>query len=168
MNNFQNQLLSKKAEGSLKKYYLKIIFDLPKKCPGRAERKKQKQSNQVKAAGEQIALDYLRRILPYHIQKSLHRVASKEETPGWNCEYKDNSEVIAITIKASESPEISIIELSTNEWDAARILKKNYNIFLVFQALTENPRIEIINDPYTKINSGKITLIPSDFRRMSL
>lgn len=168
MNNFQSPFLSKEAESSLKKYCLKIIYDLPKKCPSRAERKKQKQMKQIKAAGEQIALDYLRRILPYHIQESLRRVASKEETPGWDCEYKDNSEVVAITVKASDSPETAVIELSTNEWNAARILKNNYNIFLVFKALTDKPIIEIINDPYAEVNSGNITVIPSDFRRMSL
>jgi hypothetical protein len=106
------------------------------------------------------------------VPKIIHH-AAKGEFPGWDItSYGADGKPIFIEVKASVGKIISAIELTANEWAAARDERHSdrYHLYLVTEALSKTPRIEILQAPYAYVSRGELALDASvyqlDLRKM--
>ncbi|MBH72197.1 MAG: hypothetical protein CMM57_00715 [Rhodospirillaceae bacterium] len=138
----------------------------PKQKPtGKSSQQSRGYSRQSKTtgdAGELIVFEYLKK---YEDEISeLRWVAQEKETPGWDIEYKNkDGTLICVEVKSSQSKSISGIELTRNEWKAAKDQGANYKLALVAQCLSLKPIIQFIDDPFAAATAGKIDLQPTRF-----
>jgi hypothetical protein len=107
------------------------------------------------------------------VPKIVHH-AAKGEFPGWDItSYDVEGNPIYIEVKASISKVISTIDITANEWAAAQhaLYRDRYHLYLVTEALTKTPRIEILRAPHAYVSRGELTLDPSayqlDLRKVS-
>lgn len=97
-------------------------------------------------------------------------LAARNEKPGWDISSFDlDGTPIYIEVKASKGKTISSVELTRNEWNAARNKSRSpyYHIYIVTDALGENPKIEALTNPY-KYVEDKILSIEESCYELSL
>jgi hypothetical protein len=93
--------------------------------------------------------------------------AAKGEFPGWDItSYDADGKAIFIEVKASIGKVISTVDITANEWTAARHkqYKDRYHLYFVTEALTKTPRIEILRAPHAYVSSGELALDPSVYQ----
>jgi hypothetical protein len=82
-------------------------------------------------------------------------VARRGETPGWDIEYTDSSgELIGVEVKGTILSKFSSVELTANEWLAASRVRKQFHLYLVARALSKDPFISAVVDPFEKSEDG--------------
>ena len=91
--------------------------------------------------------------------------SAEGNTPGWDITFFDeNGEKIFIEVKSTTSKTITSVDLTENEWKAASNPenRENYYLYLVTEALkTDSPPIQILENPYAWVNSGKLSIRPT-------
>ncbi|MDP8208104.1 MAG: DUF3883 domain-containing protein [Candidatus Electryonea clarkiae] len=117
-------------------------------------------SKKIGDRGEEIVLKYLRSELNKDIKSTIRWVADEGEKPGWDIEYTDHDLIIAIEVKGTTGSFFNNIELTANEWDAAKQLKNRYRLCLVTNCLTKHPVIQVIKNPYSLFSEGKLRIKP--------
>jgi hypothetical protein len=107
------------------------------------------------------------------VPKIMHH-AAKGEFPGWDItSYGADGKPIFIEVKASIGKVISTIDITANEWAAAQHEQHRdcYHLYLVTEALSKTPRIEVLQAPYGYVSRGELALDPSvyqlDLRKVS-
>jgi hypothetical protein len=106
-------------------------------------------------------------IYQHLLQKKVNKlrwVAQEKEKPGWDVEYHDGHNLIAIEVKGTSAKRFPSIDITAGEWEAAKNLGPNYNIYLVADCLSKSPKIQVINNPYSLFTENKISLKPLAFR----
>jgi hypothetical protein len=91
-------------------------------------------------------------------------LAARGKTPGWDIDsFDEDGAQIHIEVKASKSSTINSIEITRNEWRAAQDqdIRDKYYIYLVTEALSAEPKIEIIKDPYSFVDANTLSVEPS-------
>jgi hypothetical protein len=114
--------------------------------------------------GEEIVLQHLRHTLSPSEVATLLWTSDAGELPGWDIEYKSTGKLQALEVKASGGPAFPSIELSANEWNAARRLGAAYRLVLVAQVRSTSPQIQIIENPAALVEQGRIGLEPAMWR----
>jgi hypothetical protein len=100
------------------------------------------------------------------VPKIVHH-AAKGEFPGWDItSYDADRKEIFIEVKSSIGKVISTVDITANEWAAARhnLHKNKYHLYFVTEALTKTPSIEILKAPHTYVDSGELALDPSVYQ----
>jgi hypothetical protein len=114
--------------------------------------------------GEEIVLQYLRSTLSPAELATLRWTSDAGELPGWDIEYKSQEKLYVFEVKASGGPAFPSIEISANEWDAAKRLGSQYRLMLVAQVRSTSPQIQIIENPAALVDQGQVDLQPSMWR----
>ena len=100
------------------------------------------------------------------VPKIVHH-AAKGEFPGWDItSHGADGKPIFIEVKASIGKVISTIDITANEWAAAqhKLYRNRYYLYLVTEALSKTPRIEILQEPYAYVSRGELTLDTSVYQ----
>ena len=125
-------------------------------------------STKVGRAGEEHVLRYeaqkLRLMGENDIDRYLIPHYKRNEFPGYDLTSLDEEgKEVYIEVKSSVSKTIGALELTPNEWSAAQRLGDMFLIYLVTNALTK-PKIQIIRNPLSSIESGVFRIEPSAFQ----
>jgi hypothetical protein len=126
--------------------------------------RRSKYSAAIGKRGEEIALAYLRQILSPTEAKTLRWTAAESETPGWDIEYRSGGNLVAIEVKSSAGPAFPFLEVSANEWNAARRLGATYRLVLVADVKTRSPRVQVVENPADLVDRGIVRLEPAVWR----
>ena len=159
-------------------------YDIPTYAPREQSKKKTKkistvhlskkkrrtqQSKKIGLAGEEHVYEY-----EYNKLKSLNKkdLADKikkhfevYEYPGWDItSFDKNGNKIYIEVKSTKGTAINLLEITNNEWEAAKAQGQKYYIYLVNNALNEKIKIfEMIQDPSQLVEEEKIEISTSVF-----
>jgi hypothetical protein len=135
-----------------------------KKTPGGGRRR----TGQAKVIGDQaekIVAEWLRRILPKQCRASVVWRAQRGEQPGWDIDYRDASGTEQmVEVKGTKTAYFASIEITENEWAAARDYRQQYWLFLVSSCMSRSPKIEKLRDPYGQVEKGALAATPAAWR----
>jgi len=131
--------------------------------------RRSKESLKVGNAGEIAVLksekDKLREAGLKDLAEQIVHESAEGNTPGWDItSFDENGEKIFIEVKSTTSKTITSVDLTENEWKAASNPenRENYYLYLVTEALkTDSPPIQILENPYDWVNSGKLGIRPT-------
>jgi hypothetical protein len=127
---------------------------------GKGQQRRSKFSKAIGDRGEEIVLKYLQATLVASEASTLRWVASAGEKPGWDIEYHSNGRLIAVEVKATSGDRIPSLEITANEWDAARSLGPCYRLALVTRALSGSPTVQLLHNPAALVKSGDLACEP--------
>ena len=130
--------------------------------------RRSKESLKVGNAGEIAVLksekDKLRKAgLDDLVEQVVHESA-KGNTPGWDItSFDENREEIFIEVKSTTGKTITSVDLTENEWKAASKPenRKKYYLYLVTEALSDSPPIQILRNPWDRVNNGELGIRPT-------
>jgi hypothetical protein len=150
------------------------IFQLrPAATPGKSGgeqngKRRSKESRKVGDIGEMVVLSAERGKLirggRSDLADQIDHHAGRGHTPGWDItSYDLDGSKIFIEVKSTKGKKINSIEITRNEWLAAASsdLGGSYWLYLVTEALSSRPRIEVLRHPAGLVANGKISLNPS-------
>lgn len=112
---------------------------------------------------EEIVFEYLR-------NKNVDRlkwVAKDGDKPGWDIEYFENENLIAIEVKGTSGKQFLSVDITSNEWDAAIFLGARYHLALVTECLSIAPNLEFLINPYKLYENGQLEVQPSIYKLFS-
>lgn len=125
-------------------------------------RRQSKRSKEIGDWAEQVALAYIKRQIA-GCSQCAHR-AALGETPGWDIDYCDAAGVLQrVEVKGTISAAFAAIELTSNELAAAKQYAEHYWLCLVAKCETEQPKIQLIQNPAQKIAAGEWSVAPTIF-----
>ena len=133
--------------------------------PGRSTERYSRNAKQVGDRAEEIVYRYLSDQLSQLGGTELHWAAREGETPGWDIQYIDaHGELTAIEVKGTGANAFTSVELTENEWNAARKLGKRYRLFLVAECLGASPKIQVVKNPAELADRGELIISPVRWR----
>jgi hypothetical protein len=71
---------------------------------------------------------------------------------------------MAVEVKATSGKRFLNLDITANEWKAAREKGPHYSLYLVADCLSIKPKIQIINNPYSLYLKRKIAVYPLLYR----
>ncbi len=114
---------------------------------------------------EEIAWRWLKDTLPSAESTTLDHVAAKFQFPGWDIEYTTHAGVrIAVEVKGTSGTGMVSLEMTANEWEAAKRERAKYKLLLVSETLAGKPEVDVIDDPAGLLESGDLIVQPSTWR----
>jgi hypothetical protein len=131
------------------------------------KKRRTEQSKKIGTAGEEHVYAYEYNKLKNLNKKDLADKIKKHfeiyEYPGWDItSFDKDGHEIYIEVKSTKGAEINQLEITSNEWEAAKIYGQKYYIYLVNNALNEKIKIfETIQDPYKLVKEKKIIISTS-------
>ena len=145
-----------------------VIVPKGKRRPGASETQAQKhlkrRSHRAKAIGdlgEALAIQYISERVS-GATDIVHREAQNER-PGWDIDYSVDGSLNRVEVKSTTSAAFSNVTLTANEMAAAKKFGERYSLMLIASCETANPRVQIINNPYQKIENGTWISTPESF-----
>lgn len=122
--------------------------------------RKSKRAKEVGDWAEAIVLRFLEETFQ-GISKLSHR-AAMGEMPGWDIDFEDTAgKLQRIEVKGSISSAFIGVDLTANEKRAAETHGASYWLYLVADCLTDNPKIQTIQNSAEKLQLGEWTLEPA-------
>jgi hypothetical protein len=92
-------------------------------------------------------------------------VAQQGRTPGWDIEFTDeNGALIAVEVKGATGGIFQSIELTAQEWNAAKDKRRHFWLVLVANCLGSQPKVSLIRDPFAQFEEGVIDVEPMVWR----
>jgi hypothetical protein len=127
--------------------------------------RRSKRSKQIGDRAEEIALKWLmNKLLPAQAS-SVTWLAQQGKTPGWDIEFTDeNGTLIAVEVKGTTGGIFQSIELTAQEWNAAKNKRHHFWLVLVANCLSSQPKVSLIRDPFTQFEAGMIEVEPVVWR----
>ena len=125
------------------------------------KKRRTQESKKIGKEGEQLVYKYeyekLKKIDKENLAKKIIMHCEINEYPGWDItSYDKNENLIYIEVKSTKGNAINQLDITRNEWEAAKKEKDNYFIYLVNNALNEKKKVyEIIQNP-SKLVEEKI------------
>ncbi len=127
------------------------------------QRRYSPESRKVGDAGERVVLRYEKERLTnlgrWDLADRVRCHSQLLEFCGWDItSFDENGDEFFIEVKASIGKTISSINLTANEWGAAKDTRRRerYYIYLVTNALSATPRIERLQNPAAYVESGQL------------
>lgn len=114
--------------------------------------------------GEQIFLKWLIDQTRHEERHKIVWVAKTGATPGWDIESRLKIPHQVYEIKATNGERFPAIEITANEWAAAKELRECYNLVLITECESAHPRIQIINDPWRLFEQKQLHAEPTSYR----
>ena len=74
--------------------------------------------------------------------------------------YSDNGRLLRIEVKSTSGKRIGNFVLTSSEWTAAKMFKKTYHVYIVFQPRTKFPEILPLANFSSLVNNGRIRVEP--------
>jgi hypothetical protein len=71
---------------------------------------------------------------------------------------------MAIEVKGTSAAAFTNVELTENEWNAARKLGVRYELYLVADCLSLSPKIQVVQNPAKLADMGKLDVTPVRWR----
>jgi len=123
------------------------------------------ESRKVGDAGERAVLLYekekLKKAQRSDLAEAVRWHPEHGEFPGWDItSYEINGDKIYIEVKATVGKSVSAVDLTANEWLAAVQENSRYHIYLVTEALSTKPSIEVVKNPSDYVKQGKLEINP--------
>jgi hypothetical protein len=69
-----------------------------------------------------------------------------------------------VEVKGTKTAYFASIEITENEWAAARDYRQQYWLFLVSSCMSRSPKIEKLRDPYGQVEKGALAATPAAWR----
>lgn len=126
--------------------------------------RRSKRSKQIGDRAEDIVMHWLRGKLSSATLPSLRWVARDGETPGWDIEFSDNNQIFAIEVKGTTGNIFQNIEITAQEWNAAKVKGERYWLVLVTECISLSPKILLIKNPYEMFLNGSLEITPLIWR----
>jgi hypothetical protein len=131
------------------------------------KKRRTQQSKKIGLAGERHVYNYEYDNLIKENRKDLAEKIIKHfenyEYPGWDItSYDKNGNEIFIEVKSTKGNTINQLEITSNEWEAAKKEGEKYFIYLVNNALNEKIKVfEKINNPAKLVDDNSIDISTS-------
>ena len=68
-----------------------------------------------------------------------------------------------IEVKSCQGKIMNALEITRNEWKAASQHRGDYYIYIVTEALSQNPKVEVLRDPFAYVEGSRLTLTPQRY-----
>ena len=133
------------------------------------KKRRTQQSKKIGIAGEEHVYEYeynkLKNLNKTDLADSIKKHFEVYEYPGWDItSFDKNGNEIYIEVKSTKGTTINQLEITSNEWSAAKAQGQKFFIYLVNNALNEKVKIfETIQDPYKLVEEEKIEISTSVF-----
>jgi len=133
------------------------------------KKRRTQESKKIGKEGEQLVYKYeyekLKKIDKENLAKKIIMHCEINEYPGWDItSYDKNENLIYIEVKSTKGNAINQLDITRNEWEAAKKEKDNYFIYLVNNALNEKKKVfEIIQNPFKLVEEKKIDISTAVF-----
>ncbi|MBO6701103.1 MAG: DUF3578 domain-containing protein [Pseudomonadales bacterium] len=119
--------------------------------------------------GELVVLEFERNALRALGRNDLAEKVVHEEAignrPGWDItSYDEAGDKKLIEVKSTQSKTMNSLEITRNEWEAARNHRDSYHLYLVTNVLSPKPTIEVLRNPVDYVDSSKLILEPLRFQ----
>jgi hypothetical protein len=130
--------------------------------------KQNRRNKELGEIGEKIVEDFekerLNNLTKPHLAKKVDRISVQTDTEGYDIlSYNEDGTERYIEVKATQAKVGSAsFFLTINELKTAQE-KENYFIYMVFEVLSEKPKIWIIPNPFSPANE-KVNLSPINFK----
>jgi hypothetical protein len=138
-----------------------------KRGGGQGHRRHSSQSRKVGDAGELAVVNHeqkrLRETGHPELADRVQWHGQKREFLGWDItSFDDRGEEFLIEVKSCAGAKIFNVDLTVNEWQAAchQANRHRYCIYLVTNALSANPRIEVLRNPAAFVESKTLSCDP--------
>lgn len=132
---------------------------------GRSANRNSRYAKQIGDRAEKIVYQHLSNQLDRLGATELCWIAQEGETPGWDIQYLDaHGKLTAIEVKGTSATAFNSVELTRNEWDAARKLGERYYLFLVAECLSISPKFQMVKSPADLVDTGDLTITPLRWR----
>lgn len=135
---------------------------------GTAPQRRNRNSIKVGNAGELAVLraekEKLTKVGRADLAEKVDHLAARHETPGWDImSFSEDGTPLFIEVKASKGKIVTSIELTRNEWHAAQQprTREHYRIYVVTEALSTHPKIEVIANPHRYVEEAILSISPS-------
>jgi uncharacterized protein DUF3883 len=122
------------------------------------------QAKRVGDRAESVVHQWLEANLPEPLRASLQWPARDGQQPGWDIQYVEDRRQIAVEVKGTTAAVFSNIEVTANEWQAAREKGRDYWLYLVTHCMQAEPRILRLQDPYRLHEAGTLDAAPLVWR----
>lgn len=119
-----------------------------------------RRSKQIGDRAENVVMRWLRTKLSPAILPTLRWVAQDGETPGWDVEFSDDNQIFAIEVKGTTGKIFQNVEITAQEWNAAKVMGPRYWLVLVTDCISLNPKILLIKNPYEMFLNGSLEVNP--------
>ena len=162
-NNFYEVPFYKPREKVKNKKKVSVVYKAKSK-------RRTQESKKIGLAGENIVFNYeyekLKKRGKEDLAQKIQKHYENNEFPGWDItSYNEDGEKIYIEVKSTSASNINSLEITNNEWTAAKNERENYHIYLVNNALNEKGKVfEILKDPYGETEKGNIEISTSIFQ----
>ena len=124
-----------------------------------------KKAKYVGDTGEELALRYFKDRSDSERWTKVRWIAYEGGKPGWDIQFMDESgSIVAVEVKSTVSDRFSYFELTENEWNQAKKLGDHYWLALVAKVLTGDPKIQILENPISVVESGQAEINPTRYR----
>lgn len=108
-------------------------------------------SKRIGNRAERIVFDHLLSKQELNGISNVRWLARENITPGYDLEYTDANNVHkCVEVKGTTAGSFSNIIITTNEYEEGIEQGENYYLYLVARCMTNNPIIQIINDPFNR------------------
>jgi hypothetical protein len=130
--------------------------------PGRSSRRRSKHAKLIGDRAETVVRLWLTSQLDPSEAATLRHVADEGEYPGWDIEYQDNAgRKHCIEVKGTSGGSFPSVELTDNEWRAAKSQGEHFWLYLVTHCLSRDPKIACLKDPFARCAQGELLVAPS-------
>lgn len=124
-----------------------------------------RRAKQIGDRAEELVYRWLKQNSSYARADSVTWLARIGETPGWDIGYTNiDGDDIAVEVKGTDLARFSSIEMTKNEWEAARNLNERYVIALVVSVSSKYPKISLLWNPFGEYQSGKLSVESTGWR----
>ncbi|WP_226639873.1 DUF3883 domain-containing protein [Priestia flexa] len=126
--------------------------------------KENRYSNNAKKIGdraEEVVLKYLKK----ENMSSIRWVANEGEKPGYDicCKNEEGIEIY-IEVKGTTTNRFTEFIITNNELQTSEQLGERFYIYFVTNCLSENPKIQLVQNPYRKISSNNWGIVPVAYK----
>jgi hypothetical protein len=96
--------------------------------------------------------------------KNIRWISQEGLTPGWDLQYENDGEVIAVEVKGTTGPLFGSIDITTGGWNAALSMADRYWLYLVANCCGTEPIVQRIQNPTRLLSAGVAQLTPVVYR----
>ncbi|MBA4010937.1 MAG: hypothetical protein C0481_03645 [Phenylobacterium sp.] len=139
-----------------------LVVPVATSGPTRA-RSSYRRSKQAKVIGDWAEAVALRHIKAEHPGSTAHfHRAAMGETPGWDIDFRDEGGTLQrVEVKGTTGGGFTGIEVTAGELRSARTHRQGYWLYLVAGCLTASPKVQIIQDPVSYIETSAWAATPA-------
>jgi hypothetical protein len=118
-----------------------------------------RRSRRAAAIGRVAEELVFRRLIDLYGEDRVRWHARDGELLGFDLSYEDSG-IHAVEVKGTVGGVFPSVELTINEWNKAQEMRERFWLYLVADCDTQQPKLQIIRDPYAAFEAGSATVSP--------